>query len=317
MAAAGAPALANEEPLGKVEEDLRSAIHLPPRPDEINDETELQELEQQLRDMELENGSAPPLSSVSSQNSSNSSVKSDSGSNTPVSDSVSRSIQAWHANLEARLHPFWSSALSNRIVRISVYASNGQDLNSSPPLTDTVDDEYESQRRPIATRDIATSPDGSFQVKFALPWEKLCIHPAALHIAFGDPVSEPNILVLAQLLPPPSRPPTPTNLQPMPHYFAPSSTRSTPTASTDVSVPLTHTPIRVISDIDDTIKLSGILQGARAVFHNVFVKDLLENVIPGMADWYTSMWVRGVRFHYVVSVLINKLCCKLLKTIVL
>jgi len=64
-------------------------------------------------------------------------------------------------------------------------------------------------------------------------------------------------------------------------------------------VPLTHSPIRVISDIDDTVKLSGIHCGARAVFHNVFVKDLEDNLIPGMGEWYSEMWRRGVRFHYV------------------
>ena len=43
------------------------------------------------------------------------------------------------------------------------------------------------------------------------------------------------------------------------------------------------------------------LCGARAAFYNVFVKDLAENVIPGMGNWYMDMWKRGVRFHYVVS----------------
>lgn len=308
MVASGVQALAAEEPLGKVEEEVRErAVHLPPRPDEMNDEAELQELEHQLRRMELESGRPTPprsvaSSSASSQHSSNSS-RSDSGTNTPVSESVARNIQAWHANLEARLRPFWSSTLSNRTVRVSVYASHGQDIHTSPPLDDSPDDEYDVLRKPIVTREVITSADGSFQVKFALPWEKICVHPAALHIAFGDAITEHNIFVIAELLPPPSRPPTPTSVQPMPHYFTPIPRRIIPTALTDLCIPLTHTPIRVISDIDDTVKLSGILQGARAVFHNVFVKDLSENVIPGMGDWYTSMWSRGVRFHYVVSAL--------------
>ena len=68
-----------------------------------------------------------------------------------------------------------------------------------------------------------------------------------------------------------------------------------------MSIPITHSPIRVISDIDDTVKLSNILGGARAIFQNVFVKDLKENIIPGMGEFYTKMWERGVRFHYVVS----------------
>jgi phosphatidate phosphatase APP1 len=75
----------------------------------------------------------------------------------------------------------------------------------------------------------------------------------------------------------------------------------TPIAKASERVPLTYSPIRVISDIDDTVKLSGVHCGARAVFHNVFVKDLEENLIPGMGEWYSEMWRRGVRFHYVVS----------------
>jgi len=66
-------------------------------------------------------------------------------------------------------------------------------------------------------------------------------------------------------------------------------------------IPITHSPIRVISDIDDTVKLSNILGGARGIFQNVFVKDLQENIIPGMGEFYTKLWEKGVRFHYVVS----------------
>ena len=58
--------------------------------------------------------------------------------------------------------------------------------------------------------------------------------------------------------------------------------------------------MRVISDIDDTVKLSNIVSGARAVFHNVFVKEMRDIIIPGMGEWYNEMWRRGVRFHYVV-----------------
>jgi phosphatidate phosphatase APP1 len=55
----------------------------------------------------------------------------------------------------------------------------------------------------------------------------------------------------------------------------------------------------LISDIDDTIKHSHVLSGARSVFYNVFVRDLSESLIPEMASWYNSLYQRGVRFHYV------------------
>jgi phosphatidate phosphatase APP1 len=68
-----------------------------------------------------------------------------------------------------------------------------------------------------------------------------------------------------------------------------------------IKVPLSYTPVRVISDIDDTVKTANILAGARAIFYTVFVQDLVELVIPGMGDWYDKMWRRGARFHYVVG----------------
>lgn len=79
----------------------------------------------------------------------------------------------------------------------------------------------------------------------------------------------------------------------------------TPTSTTYTrsTIPITHSPIRIISDIDDTVKHSGVIEGARTVFQNVFVKELKDGVIPGMGDWYTSMWNKGARFHYVVSFL--------------
>jgi len=77
-------------------------------------------------------------------------------------------------------------------------------------------------------------------------------------------------------------------------------TSKVPTTRSQVQIPITHCPIRVISDIDDTVKDSGILNGARVVFHNVFVKDLRDCVVEGMGEWYTEMWKKGVRFHYVV-----------------
>ena len=147
----------------------------------------------------------------------------------------------------------------------------------------------------------------------------MCIHPGAVHIAFGDPGQEHELFVQAQLLPMPSRPPTPSYNAPYAQYNSPNSSSAhfarpapelAPTVITSISIPLTHSEIRIISDIDDTVKLSGVLQGARALFQNVFVKDLTESVIPGMGDWYTSMWKRGVRFHYVVSFLRPcNICC--------
>lgn len=57
--------------------------------------------------------------------------------------------------------------------------------------------------------------------------------------------------------------------------------------------------ISVISDIDDTIKHSAIGSGAREIFRNVFIRDLLDLTIDGVREWYNKMAEMGVKFHYV------------------
>jgi hypothetical protein len=158
--------------------------------------------------------------------------------------------------------------------------------------------------KPLATEDVSTGPDGSFKVRFKVDWEVMCQHPQALHIAFGEPVVEHNFKVIAQLMPPPLTlsPQVPPIVQPSP-------------VSCMIKTPITHCPIRVISDIDDTVKRSDIVSGARVVFQNVFVREFQDNVIPGMGEWYRSMFQRGVRFHYVVSATQSNVWTKLISLV--
>ncbi|KAI8067121.1 hypothetical protein BC940DRAFT_301349 [Gongronella butleri] len=58
-----------------------------------------------------------------------------------------------------------------------------------------------------------------------------------------------------------------------------------------------ETGISVISDIDDTIKHTQILHGARTVLANTFFKP--STSIHGMADAYASWYTEGASFHYV------------------
>lgn len=57
--------------------------------------------------------------------------------------------------------------------------------------------------------------------------------------------------------------------------------------------------VSMISDIDDTIKHSGISNGAREIFRNAFIRDLGDLTIDGVREWYTTMADLGVDFHYV------------------
>ena len=57
--------------------------------------------------------------------------------------------------------------------------------------------------------------------------------------------------------------------------------------------------VSVISDIDDTIKHSGIGSGAKEIFRNVFIRELHDLKIEGVKEWYSNMAERDVQFHYV------------------
>ena len=59
------------------------------------------------------------------------------------------------------------------------------------------------------------------------------------------------------------------------------------------------TGISMISDIDDTIKHSGIGNGAREIFRNAFVRDLGDLTIDGVREWYSTLADLDVKFHYV------------------
>ena len=206
-------------------------------------------------------------------------------------------LRRWHSNLESRLHPFWAGVLSNRTVRVSVRPHFDLTDAEAEIMSPS---ELELLEEPLGASAVVTDADGAFKTQFVIHWESLCMHPKGAPIAFVETNREHDFSVTAELMappPPPGSPHTPTEPQSLPS----STTSWIPTAITSERVPLTYSPVRVISDIDDTVKLSGIQCGLRAVFQNVFVKDLEDNLISGMGEWYTQMWRRGVRFHYVVS----------------
>ncbi|KXL44468.1 hypothetical protein M433DRAFT_68286 [Acidomyces richmondensis BFW] len=57
--------------------------------------------------------------------------------------------------------------------------------------------------------------------------------------------------------------------------------------------------VSLISDIDDTIKHSGVSHGAREIFRNAFVRELADMTIDGVREWYMTMKDMGVQLHYV------------------
>jgi hypothetical protein len=262
-------------------------IVLPPRPDEITEDTEVEALQthvkpkvQTTRESRIidygtnDSTSGPTRSptimtqvptpttspvknirsntsgSISSVNSVRSST--DVGSIHPEMDiGILRQL---HANLDARLQPFWSSKLDNREVRIKLYA---QPPDSTPRRS--------LGSAPLAVALVRTNAQGYFSHTFSLSFEELCTHDQTLHIAFGDHNEEHTFSVHAELLP---------------FAYALDSDGAGAEMSRDIEIgseavgaqtelPLTSARIRLISDIDDTVKISEVLMGVRAIFHNV------------------------------------------------
>ncbi|KAK4169502.1 hypothetical protein QBC43DRAFT_340846 [Cladorrhinum sp. PSN259] len=56
--------------------------------------------------------------------------------------------------------------------------------------------------------------------------------------------------------------------------------------------------VSLISDVDDTIKRSSISMGAREIFRNTFIRDMSDLTVPGVTEWYNSMYDLGVKMHY-------------------
>ncbi|KAL4066145.1 hypothetical protein V8B97DRAFT_1934329 [Scleroderma yunnanense] len=232
-------------------------LRLPPRPCEIPDDYDVEDLDRQFKGvMDEPNAQESDLTQFCAQQSTG-------------EMHMSAQLQRFHENLETRMRPFWASALSARIVRISIFAH--------PLCADA--NQHASSLQPILTSDLYTGSDGFFSGTLTITWDDICAHPIGSRIAFDETSLEHELEVQAQVIEPED-----------------SHATSTPRAA---RIPITQSTVRVISDIDDTIKMSRVLDGARAVFHNVFVKDLEETVIPGMAEWYGALWGRGVRFHYV------------------
>lgn len=56
--------------------------------------------------------------------------------------------------------------------------------------------------------------------------------------------------------------------------------------------------VSLISDIDDTVKMSNISAGAREIFRNTFVRELGDLTIEGVKEWFGKMHALGVSVHY-------------------
>lgn len=71
-------------------------------------------------------------------------------------------------------------------------------------------------------------------------------------------------------------------------------------ASQDVCV-VASRGLAVISDIDDTVKLTGVTGDKRELMRRLLVGDVALWTLPAVVAWYRQLGTRGVTFHYVLN----------------
>ena len=77
------------------------------------------------------------------------------------------------------------------------------------------------------------------------------------------------------------------------------STHDAPISVREEVIFIPERGVSLISDIDDTVKHTSILSGARELFRNTFVRDLGSMSIEGVREWYSELTNMGVQIHYV------------------
>ena len=188
-----------------------------------------------------------------------------------------------HANLNQRLKSYW------------VYRSAGVDvrIEVAPVIRGAVAQNEAGERILLAATRLTTDSTGQFSHRLVVPWHMLssfcAFHTSSLQ---AQPHDIEAIEVRASLAP----------------------SQDVSNATTEFTEPLGATQwaryqleedgnrkVRIISDIDDTVKHTGVLHGVKRVLRNVFVLPYHECEVPGVSRWYHAMTKAGAGLHYVTN----------------
>lgn len=173
-------------------------------------------------------------------------------------------LETLHENLHARLRLFFSQKLDGRRIRVSIYLlPNGE----------------ETQEHCVAKGMLLSEVGGVFKSSITVPWTA------------GEPEGR-RLRIRTELL-------TEQLVDETIDDQASLEKVMNRSDEATITVAHAHAPIRVISDIDDTIKATHVLGGIKAVFRNVFTRPHEELTVEGMRDWYQEMHEKGACFHFV------------------
>lgn len=187
-------------------------------------------------------------------------------------------VSVFHQNLSRRLQDYWVYRLPHKDIHIDV----------SPIVNGEVVRDQDGDRLIVASTRLTADSTGQFEHRLVIPWHMLsafCRHYADSLQATPDEIEA--LEVKAKLL----------------------SSKSEGSAATGPESPWRRFQInedhprrvRIISDIDDTVKHTGVIQGAKQILRNVFVLPYHEAEVKGISPWYHAMVDLGAGLHYVTN----------------
>ncbi|CAO1616959.1 unnamed protein product [Jaminaea pallidilutea] len=179
------------------------------------------------------------------------------------------------ANLNQRLTDFWIHRVADRRLRIEVQG----EFEEAASRGDNVDSEQASQWstewRTLLAQDLTSDNNGMYRLKVNMGpvgvfGEKLTSLRCRAVLSEDN---DNNVVVHPE-----------TDWSPL--HLPPYRQRSSPNQGPQ---------IRLISDIDDTVRLTNVTSGLKNVFRQVFILPHSETAVPGMSDWYHGL----LRHHHV------------------
>ncbi|SNX87018.1 related to APP1 - Actin Patch Protein [Melanopsichium pennsylvanicum] len=187
-------------------------------------------------------------------------------------------VTLFHQNLTHRLQAYWVYRSPHKDVHIEI----------SPVINGDSARDQQGNHLILASTRLTADSTGQFEHRLVVPWHMLssfCRHYADLLQAGPDEIEA--VEIRAKLL----------------------TSKAEGSIETGSESPWRRCPIsedhsrrvRIISDIDDTVKHTGVVQGAKQILRNVFVLPYHEAEIKGISSWYHAMTDLGAGLHYVTN----------------
>jgi hypothetical protein len=193
----------------------------------------------------------------------------------------SERLERAHLLLDTRLAPFWAGELPGRTIRFKIHlvqTHRASYLRSGEITTMPAVGPELWETEPVAVGEYVTNGNGLVATELHIPWKDI---EAKAPTAVVDALKQRHsvgVVIHAKML-------------------------DSEALTRVVVLPLrASNGVRLISDMDDTVKRSEILGGAKMVFRNVFCRPSEDLAVRGMAELFADLADEGAKgLHFVVS----------------